>query len=247
MLDKFGGVKEFVSNNRTMDCLTFVLNNCIEDMDKHRLSCVFALSCINNFEKEYPEDKRPREAIEAKLLWIDGKISIDELSAAESAARSAARSAESAARSAARSAAWSAESAESAAESAAWSAAWSARSAARSAAWVSRVGSMVSSMVSSDFEYGRRNFKILIGVNMNIIYTEDLLTKLYDKGIDTTVTLSANGTVLLELFDTSSKAVLGVIRGDTVENALVDILLKLVDTGRVLKTSHNEFEMLSRL
>ena len=76
---------------------------------------------LNNYEKEHPDDLRPRQAIEAakKVLFHDTPEN-------RSAARSAAWSAWSAAWSAAESAAWSAESA---ARSAAWSAAWSARSA----------------------------------------------------------------------------------------------------------------------
>jgi hypothetical protein len=82
-----------------------------------RMSIDFALECLANFEKAYPDDTRPRSAIEAAGLFLDGKITLQELETARSAAWSAARSA-----------AWSA------AESAAWSAAWSARSAAESAA-----------------------------------------------------------------------------------------------------------------
>ena len=81
--------------------------------DLHLLGCDWALTSIDNFEKEFPGDDRPRKAIEAKKLWLDGKVTDEELSAAGSAARAAA---------------WSA------ARSAAWSAAWSARSAAESAA-----------------------------------------------------------------------------------------------------------------
>ena len=73
---------------------------------------------IKNFEKEYPDDKRPREAIKAAKKWLKNPTEEN-----ESAAWSA-RSAWSAAW-AARSAAWAAESAGSAAKSAAWSA-WSA-------------------------------------------------------------------------------------------------------------------------
>ena len=105
--------------------------------DSVALSIFSAELVIANYEKLYPNDKRPREAIEAarKVLLNDTETN---RSAARSAA-SAARSAASAARSAAESAAWSAASAESAAwsaesaESAAWSAE-SAESAARSAA-----------------------------------------------------------------------------------------------------------------
>jgi len=92
--------------------------------DSVALSIYSAELCLKNFEKFYPDDKRPREAIEAAKKWVLEPTRENE-SAARSA-KSAARSAESAARSA-ESAAWSA------AESAAWSAAWSAKSAARSA------------------------------------------------------------------------------------------------------------------
>ena len=71
--------------------------------------------CIKNFEKEYPKDKRPREAIEAAKTWLKDPTEKNR-SAAESAAGSA----------------WSAAgSAGSAAESAAWSAAESAESAVK--------------------------------------------------------------------------------------------------------------------
>ena len=115
--------------------------------DSVSLAIFAAKLVLRNYEKEYPDDLRPRQAIKAakKILKNDTERnrSAESAESAESAARSAesaARSAESAARSA-RSAAWSAESAESAAWSAAWSAesaasaAWSAASAARSAAW----------------------------------------------------------------------------------------------------------------
>ena len=97
-----------------------------EKKDSVALSIFSAELCLKNFEKLYPDDKRPREAIEAakKVLEADTE---ENRSAAESAAESA--------ESAARSAAESAESAESAAESAARSAESAARSAARSAAW----------------------------------------------------------------------------------------------------------------
>jgi len=108
-----------------------------------------ARQVLDIYEHAYPEDMRPRRAIEAAEACLKAKGSAAAESAAwsaagsaESAAWSAARSAGSAAWSAARSAgsaAWSAarsaaaESAESAG-SAAWSAAWSARSAAAESA-----------------------------------------------------------------------------------------------------------------
>jgi hypothetical protein len=102
--------------------------------DSLKLAIFSAEQVLHNFEKEFPSDKRPREAIEAakKVLFKDTKENRG--ASAESAAWSAA---ESAAWSAAELAAWSAaeSAAWSAAESAAWSAARSARSAAESAAW----------------------------------------------------------------------------------------------------------------
>jgi hypothetical protein len=86
-----------------------------------------ARRCLENYEKSYPNDKRPSEAIQAAEDYMDGKITLTELNKKLSAAwsaDSAARSADSAVRSAA----WSA-------DSAARSAAWSADSAAGSAAW----------------------------------------------------------------------------------------------------------------
>jgi hypothetical protein len=82
-----------------------------EKADSVALAIFAARLCLKNFEKVYPNDNRPRLAIEAAEAYQQNPC--------ESAA-SAARSAASAARSAA---------------SAAWSAAWSAASAARSAAW----------------------------------------------------------------------------------------------------------------
>lgn len=102
-----------------------------------------AESCLENYEKAFPNDDRPRLAIEATKEYLKNPCEKTR-SAAGSAVRSAVRSAWSAdaagsAADAARSAAdaawsaWSARSAD-AAESAAWSAAWSAGSAG-SATW----------------------------------------------------------------------------------------------------------------
>ena len=91
--------------------------------DSVELSIFAAELCLKNFEKVYPKDKRPREAIEAarKVLLNDTEEN-----------RSAAWSAASAATAAARSGAWLASAAESGARSGARSAAaaseWSAES-----------------------------------------------------------------------------------------------------------------------
>lgn len=71
IMDKFGGVKKFLSENRTRKALEFVLGNkFLSDKQLHILACDFAENVLPIFEKEYPEDNRPRRAIEVKRLWI---------------------------------------------------------------------------------------------------------------------------------------------------------------------------------
>jgi hypothetical protein len=128
----------------------------LTDRAQWLFACWCAEQALPNWYVVYPDDHRPRQAIEARRGWLLGSVSNEELSAAESAARSAAElaaelAAESArlARSAARSATWlvaeSARLAWSAARSATWLAAESARlaesaeSAARSAAELARL------------------------------------------------------------------------------------------------------------
>ena len=60
--------------------------------DSVALSIFAAELCLKNYEEKYPDDKRPREAIEAAKKWLETG-SKKGLSAAESAARSAAESA----------------------------------------------------------------------------------------------------------------------------------------------------------
>jgi hypothetical protein len=92
---------------------------------------LFAADCaemvIPIYEKEYPNDKRPRLAIQAARDYANGLITLEELAAARDAARDAAWAAAGAA---AGDAAWAA--ARAAARDAAWAAA---RDAARDAAW----------------------------------------------------------------------------------------------------------------
>jgi len=94
-----------------------------QTIDLHLLGCDWAESVLCSFESEYPDDNRPRLAIEAKRRFLAGEITELELSYASSASWSAALSAS-----------WSAESSKSAASSAAWSASWSAES-SKSAVW----------------------------------------------------------------------------------------------------------------
>ena len=107
---------------------------------------------LPNFEKVYPEDKRPRETIESVRLYADGKITLEELenkrAAAESAVRSVAilggtvrfikyvRLVSSAAMSSAEAAAWSADSYFESADKASWASAWSINSADKASEYI---------------------------------------------------------------------------------------------------------------
>jgi len=84
-----------------------------EKKDSVAMAVYAAELVIANFEKKYPNDKRPREAIEAARAWL-----INPCENTESAARSAWSAARSAVWSAVGSAVWSAESAARSAESA---------------------------------------------------------------------------------------------------------------------------------
>ena len=79
---QFGGIKSFLSRNKTSSIRQVVLcSGILDDKTLHKLSCEFALHTLHIFENEYPDDKRPRQAIEAKLDWIDNKITDQELEA----------------------------------------------------------------------------------------------------------------------------------------------------------------------
>ena len=99
---------------------------------------LFAADCAENvlhiWEKEYPEDKRPHDAIAAARSYAHGEITFEEMSAAWYAARSASVSAWYAAGSAWYAARSAAGSAAGSASVSAWYAAGSAWYAARSAA-----------------------------------------------------------------------------------------------------------------
>ena len=75
----------------------------------HRSLVLWATGCAEHvllyFEKEYPEDDRPRKAIEAGRAWVRDKITMGEVRVAAFAAHAAARDADhTAARAAARAA-----------------------------------------------------------------------------------------------------------------------------------------------
>jgi hypothetical protein len=79
------------------------------DKQDHKLLVLWATECAEHvlpyFEKEYPEDDRPRKAIEAGRVWVRNKIPLSEIRAVALAAHAAARDANpDAARAAARAA-----------------------------------------------------------------------------------------------------------------------------------------------
>ena len=86
----------------SFDWFNWLITKKFTKMQNVRYACYAAKQVLANFEKKYPGDKRPRQAINAALQYAKNPTAAN-----RSAARSAA--------SAAWSAAWSAESAESAA------------------------------------------------------------------------------------------------------------------------------------
>ena len=115
-----------------------------------RTQRLFACDCAEHvlsiYEREYPDDGRPRKAIEVARRFADGEATPEELAAAERAAWAAARAAAeraawAAARDAAERAAWAAarDAARDAAWAAAWDAAWDAARAAERAWQIARL------------------------------------------------------------------------------------------------------------
>ena len=79
-----------------------ILNQCQRmpkpDELQHKLIAGWAANCAENvlliFEEKYPEDCRPRQAIEAARLWVKGEIKVGEARKFAFAAHAAARNAE---------------------------------------------------------------------------------------------------------------------------------------------------------
>jgi hypothetical protein len=123
-------LKTILESNGTSDTIWAL--RAVEDYDKeiHLMAADFAESVLHIFEEKYPEDNRPRKAINAARDFANGLITVEQLDAAGSAAGAAAWAAWAAAW-AARAAAWAAE----AVRAAAWAAAGAAvRAATRDAA-----------------------------------------------------------------------------------------------------------------
>ena len=131
------------SDDEPLEMLTILESNGLDDTiwafraveGKHKEIRLFAADCaefvLPIYEKHYPNDKRPRLAIQAARDYANGLIKIEELTAARAAAWAASDAASDAASAAAR-AAWAAARAASAAARAAARAASDAES---EAAW----------------------------------------------------------------------------------------------------------------
>jgi hypothetical protein len=126
-----------LESNGVQDCLwAFKCTDNYDSIYRH-IAADFAESVLYIFEKEYPNDNRPRLSIQAAKDYADGKINKEELDSAKAAARDAedAGAAAGAARDAARAASDAAGAARAARDAAraAMYAAWDARAAARDA------------------------------------------------------------------------------------------------------------------
>jgi hypothetical protein len=109
-LEMMKGVKEYslmdflnLDTVTAKDKLWVVLReDFIDAATLHEFACRCAESVLPLFEKEFPNDKRPHNAIAAKRKWLKGEITDGELAAASDAAsdtvRAVARAVERAAR-----------------------------------------------------------------------------------------------------------------------------------------------------
>lgn len=91
MLTEFD-VAHIIESHGLDDALWVLAHACGKDGETicHLFACDVAERVLYIFEEKYPDDKRPREAIEAKRKWVYGKISDEDLDAARAAARTAA-------------------------------------------------------------------------------------------------------------------------------------------------------------
>jgi hypothetical protein len=115
------GLKTVVNNlikARHLDWANWTVVRFMDQKQQVRYACYAAQTALKNFEEVYPQDNRPRLAIEAALKWVESPTGENRESAAWSAARAAA---------------WSAWASAGASAGAAEAAAWSAWAAARAA------------------------------------------------------------------------------------------------------------------
>jgi len=135
------------ADNEPLSIATIIQSNGIKDAvwalraveGKDKEIRLFAADCAESdlhiYENKYPNDDRPRKAIQAARDYANGVIGKDELAAASDAAFAASDAACDAARAASWAASWAARAASWAASAAARAAAWDASDAARAAAW----------------------------------------------------------------------------------------------------------------
>lgn len=111
----------------------------IPEQDLHELACRFAEDVLPIYEREYPDDHRPRRAIETKRKWLKGEATDEELESARLEAWAAVWAARAAG---ARAMAIAARAAVRAAVQAAWAAgaraAWAVAREAAAEAWAAR-------------------------------------------------------------------------------------------------------------
>ena len=116
------------------DDYLWALRAAVENCDQiaRLMACDFAEAVLSIYEKQYPNDNRPRVCIETARRFARGEGSQSEMDAAGAAARAAARDA-------AWAASWAAAcAARAAACAAAWAAKAAAKDAARDAAWAAK-------------------------------------------------------------------------------------------------------------
>ena len=120
-------------------CLRCVLPEEVEERDKQArlLACDYAERTLHLFGAQFPQDARPRQAIETARRFTNGEAALAEMDAARDAAWDAARDSAGDAAWVARNAAWVARNAAGDAALAAWAAAWVVARATGAAAWVS--------------------------------------------------------------------------------------------------------------
>jgi len=76
-------------NNHRPDWSKWLMVRVLDNTQNRKLAIFSAKSVLHIFEEKYPEDKRPREAIEAAQDYLDGKISKEELLVKKRAAAAA--------------------------------------------------------------------------------------------------------------------------------------------------------------
>jgi hypothetical protein len=129
------------AENNNLSWANWLIARMLKRKDKIRYAIFAAEQVINIYEKKYPDDERPRNAISAaKAVLKKNNVKTRAAGAAAgAAARDAARAAGAAAWDAAR-----------AAGAAAWAAAWAARAAAWDAAWAARAAAWDAARAAGD-------------------------------------------------------------------------------------------------